>query len=172
MVNDGEASSEGSEVSSSNIFEALRSCEQDQLIKIIKRLSKENSTLQDKIDEQEEEISCLGTETSIWYKKLKESENALKETRNQLSLFESMYSNSSRMCDRCTSGSSGNVNVSSPESISQVSLQAIMEKLDCISQSINEKTVNQTVFVRQRYGLGYSGNQDLEGTCSSETEKV
>ena len=58
------------------------------------------------------------------------------------------------------SGSSGNVNVGSPESMSQVSLQAIMEKLDCITQSINEKTVNQTVFVRQRYGLGYSENQD------------
>ena len=47
-----------------------------------------------------------------------------------------------------------------------------MEKLDYITQSINEKTVNQTVFVRQRYGLGYSENQESEGTCSSESEKI
>ena len=47
-----------------------------------------------------------------------------------------------------------------------------MEKLDYITQSINEKTVNQTVFVRQRYGLGYSENQNSEGTCYSEIEKV
>ena len=40
------------------------------------------------------------------------------------------------------------------------------------TQSINEKTVNQTVFVKQRYGLGYSENQDSEGTYSSENEKV
>jgi len=59
------ASSQASEVQSSDIFESLRSCEQDQLIKIIKRLSKENATFQDKIDEQEEEISCLGVETSV-----------------------------------------------------------------------------------------------------------
>ena len=115
------------------------------MIKIIRRLSKENATLQDKVDEQEEEISCLGVETSVWYKKLDESENSLKRTRNQLVLAESMHANSSRICDRCASGSSGNVNASSPESMSQVSLQAIMEKLDYITQSINEKTVNQTV---------------------------
>ena len=28
------------------------------------------------------------------------------------------------------------------------------------------------MFVRQRYGLGYSENQDAEGTHSSESEKV
>ena len=79
---------------------------------------------------------------TVWYKKLDVSENALKETRNQLALAESMHDNSSWICDRCASGSSGNMNASSPESMSQVSLQAIMEKLDCITQSINEKTVN------------------------------
>src|ERR1044071_3456444 len=34
------------------------------------------------------------------------------------------------------------------------------------------QTVNQTVFVKQRYGLGYSQNQDSERTYSSENEKV
>ena len=47
-----------------------------------------------------------------------------------------------------------------------------MEKLDYITQSINEKTVNQTVFVRQRYGLGYSENQESEGTYSSKNKKI
>ena len=114
----------------------------------------------------------MNVENSVWYKKLVVSENALKETRNQLALAKSMHDNSSRICDKCASGSSGNVNVISPENMSQVSLQAIMEKLGCITQSINEKTVNQTVFVKQRYGLGYSENQDSEGTCSFKSEKV
>src|ERR1044071_9683535 len=121
MENDDEASSQASEVQSSDIFESLRSCEQDQLVKIIRKLSKENATLQDKVDEQEEEISCLRVETSVWYKKLDESENALNETRNQLTLAESMHVNSSMICDKCARGSSGNVNVSSLESMSQVS---------------------------------------------------
>ena len=34
------------------------------------------------------------------------------------------------------------------------------------------RTIDQTVFVKQRYGLGYSENQDSEGTHSSESEKV
>ena len=76
-----------------------------------------------------------------------ESENSLKEVRNQLAETENMHVNSSGTCDRCASGCVGNVAISSPESMSQVSFQAIVKKLDYITQSINEKIVNQTVLL-------------------------
>ena len=34
-------------------------------------------------------------------------------------------------------------------------IQLILNKLETLTDSINEKTVNQTVFVRARPGLGY-----------------
>ena len=47
-----------------------------------------------------------------------------------------------------------------------------MDKLDCIQDSINAKTVNQTVFVRQRHGLGFSEEGNSNVLDSSEAEKL
>ena len=47
-----------------------------------------------------------------------------------------------------------------------------MDKLDCIQDSINVKTVNQTVFFRQRHGLEFSEKSSSNVPESSEAEKL
>ena len=38
-------------------------------------------------------------------------------------------------------------------------LQSISDRLDELTESIKEKTVNQTVFVKKRHGIGYINNK-------------
>ena len=48
-------------------------------------------------------------------------------------------------------------------------LDLILDKLDTLTKSINEKTVNQTVFVKARPGLGY---EDGPNTVTSASDKL
>ena len=59
-----------------------------------------------------------------------------------------------------------------PEEYAQLSLQKILDKLDSIQDSINSKTVNQTVFFRQRHGLGFSEGSNSNELKASEAEKL
>ena len=51
-------------------------------------------------------------------------------------------------------------------------LENIISKLDDLSYSIDEKTVNQTVFVKPRYGLGYNGPSEFDSEEQAEHEKI
>ena len=48
-------------------------------------------------------------------------------------------------------------------------IDLILDKLDTLTKSINEKTVNQTVFVKARPGLGY---EDGPNTVTSASDKL
>ena len=185
------------------------------MIKIIKKLGKETSSLQEKLEEYEDEISCLTTENSVWSRKLEETKKllfssskkcdsctALEKELAQLKDSTSMSNVSHVSCDNCTALENELAHVKDFASMSSVShvscdncimlekelkhakncqssltpendlLVEIIDKLDVLTTSINEKTVNQTVFVKQRYGIGYPGKENSKDSCSAENEKL
>ena len=51
-------------------------------------------------------------------------------------------------------------------------LEKIISKLDDLTDSIDDKTVNQTVFVKPRYGLGYYGPFEFDTEEQAEHKKI
>src|ERR1044071_6504815 len=51
-------------------------------------------------------------------------------------------------------------------------LEKIISKLDDLTDSIDDNTVNQTVFVKPRYGLGYYGPSEFDTEEQAEHEKI
>ena len=162
------AGSTTSEVPSNDLSSSLNDLSKNPLIKIIKEPRKENRELQERIIEYEEEVSCLTTENAHWSKKVENLELALTESKRTIAENEKLHAESSKICASCKGKSS----VDKMECKSSWNmLENIISKLDDLSCSIDEKTVNQTVFVRPRYGLGYKGPSEFDFEEHAEHEK-
>src|ERR1044071_6149115 len=104
-------------------------------------------------------MSCLTTENAHWSKKVENLELALTESKRTIAENENLHVEFSKICASCKGKSS--VNELENKS-SWNMLENIISKLDDLSYSIDEKTGNQTVFVKPRYGLGYNGLSELD----------
>ena len=160
------ADSDNSEVSLDDFLSSLSDCSHKQLIKVIKILGKENSTLQEKLTDNEDLFACITAENQVWSKKFEESEKELLHVKDTLAEYELLHAKAFKelwgdaKLESIMSNLPINANLPEsahfdPEEYAQVSLQKIMDKLDCIQDSINAKTINQTVFLGKGMALDF-----------------
>ena len=107
----------------------------EELINLCQGLIEDNDTLMSQADEYTNEISVLKAETIELSKRLHAEPVVV-----------------TKFCELCK----GKSNKHPSDSNVSTKLDTIMDKLDKLTKSIDAKTVNQTVFVRARPGLGYS----------------
>ena len=163
------AGSATSKVASNDLSNSLNDLSKNQLIKIIKELGKENGELQGRITEYEDEVSCFTTENAHWSKKVENLELALTEAKRTNAENKNLHAKSSKICASCK----GKSFVNELENRSFWSmLEKIISKLDDLTDSIDDKTVNQTVFVKPRYGLGYYDPSEFDTEEQAEHEKI
>lgn len=104
----------------------------------------------------------------------KENKNLLNESKRLTKLLQDKEKIPINMsCINCKGKSTKSVTVTPTEE----KLDIIIEKIDNLAKSIDAKTVNQTVFVKARPGLGYEDGPEHSNTASDKlvkelTEKV
>ena len=133
------------------------------LINMIKGLLEDTEALESQVTEYEVEVTELRSECLDLSTRLANKEKALVKSR-ELSLM-------TKTCEGCNGkqpqgGSSKNL-----ESKVESDLGIIIAKITELNESINKNTVNQTVFVRARTGIGYNSDVD-SSKCSSANEKL
>ena len=119
------------------------------LILMVNGLIDDNNVLNGQVDELEKENSDLLCETKALSKKLHTKEVA------PIATF-------------CTNCKGKNIKATSDNMLNS-KLDLILDKLDTLTKSIDDKTVNQTVFVKARPGLGY---EDGPNTVTSASDKL
>jgi len=105
----------------------------------------------------------------LWADKVKKLEHELAMTKEALKETEDNNAQSSKLCTSCKGKS---IFEDSESKFSQNMLDNILTKIEDLTDAINDKTVNQTVFVRPRHGLGYRGPIDEESEEQVEFNKI
>ena len=137
--------------------------EKKELINIIKGLLEDNETLESQINKYEEEVKDLRSECLELSTRLANKEKDLVMSK-ELSLM-------TKTCEGCNGKQPQGRSSKNLESKVESDLGIIIAKITELNDSINKNTVNQTIFVRSRTGIGYDSDVG-SSKCSSVNEKL
>ena len=113
-------------------------------------------------------MSCLINENVHWSKKVENLELAATESKRTRTIIEN-----ENLHAQSSTSYKGKSSVNELENKSSWSmLEKIISKLDDLTDSIDDKTVNQTVFVKPQYSLGYYGPSEFDTKEQVEHEKI
>ena len=153
----------------SKLLKKLHASDKQTLINIITEYVETTESQLVKIEDFEDTISCMVEENILWANKVERLETELVEAKNSLKETEDIHAQCSKLCTSCKGKSI--LEDFEPQS-TQNMLDNILCKIDDLTFAINDKTVNQTVFVRPRYGLGYRGPVEEESEEQVEFNKI
>ena len=129
-------------------FSHLHVLKKEDLIDMIKELMEDNSVVEKESTEYATEIRELRSENLDLSTRLADKEQNLQKLKGMILKTKS--------CEGCKGKQPQGTVSSNFQATTESSLAMIMDKLEKLATSIDEKTVNQTVFVKARPGLGFS----------------
>src|SRR6185295_5117942 len=125
----------------------------DDLITMIKGLLEDNELLEKQAMEYDEEVKDLRNESEDLSNRLADKEKALKRAMETTLV--------TKACEGCKGKQPTVASVSNESPTdSKHYFELLLSKITYLTDLIDEKTVNQTVFVKERFGLGYNPDGD------------
>src|ERR1044071_7679591 len=133
---------------------------------MIKGLLEDNEFLEKQAIEYDEEVKDLRDECEDLSNRLADKEKALKRAMETTLV--------TKACEGCKGKQPSITSVSDESPIdSKHYFELMLTKITNLTELIDKKTVNQTIFVKEKFGLGYNpdGSQ-AKGNLSHEKLKI